>query len=109
MKLGPDLVQLFGTAQRGVHLISVIEGGVVYLIFASLFSERNNMLEAMSPQDLCWQIAATCLRCHACGLNHTLQHYHNLESFFQHILCGQRIQWTMPVYFVHNCRRPNEH
>lgn len=103
-KLGP----FFSRTGRRVYRHSDVKARVVDLIRAVLFLERDELLEAMTPQDLVDQIRAARLGGHARALDDALQNDGELEAFFTQVFGRNRPQWTVLVDDVLDSERPDE-
>lgn len=103
-----ELVQLFGRAQRRVHLRRLLELGVVHLVPLPLTVVRHQWDEPVSPHYFTSRITGTSLSRLTRRFYRSLQNNHNLEPLLQHIGGGHTIERTVGIYLMHHCYWPNE-
>lgn len=73
-------VELHGAADRRLHLVRVVEQTVVHLVLARLLLEGDQVLEAVTPQDLAGQVRRPRLRRHPRRLDHACQQRPQVRS-----------------------------
>ena len=77
------LVQVAAAAQRGVHLVGVVEEAVVDGVLAGIFSERDERFEAVSPKYFRRQVRRACLSSHTGRLGSPFEDYDDFEFFLE--------------------------
>lgn len=97
-----------GAAKRGVHLVGVVEEGVVDLVGEALFAVVDHGLEAVSPEEFGGQVRGPSLGRLSRRLDRPFQGDDDLELVRQELRRAHRVQGTLPVDPVDHHRRPQQ-